>query len=153
MDDYPGRLHHQTPSWVESGSLFHVRVRVATEQKIQLIDSVLGYELLQAASRYHETGRWWCELFMLMPDHWHGLMVFPSEPGMSSVMRDWKRGTTRFERVRWQDNFFDHRIRNAAERAEKWHYIRRNPVVKGLCQDEEAWPWWWSGGLNQGGTH
>ncbi len=30
-DDYPRRLHHQTPGWVKNGSLFHVRLRAATD--------------------------------------------------------------------------------------------------------------------------
>ena len=152
MQEFPRRLHHKTPGWVRAGALFHVRVRVHAEQHPPLTVPKLADDLLEAARRYHDLDRWWCELFLLMPDHLHAMLVFPSEPGMALVMRDWKRGTARFQGVNWQDNFFDHRIRNHKERDETWLYIRRNPVVKGLCSDVEMWPWWWSGALEQGGT-
>jgi REP element-mobilizing transposase RayT len=83
-------------------------------------------------------------LFLLMPDHLHAMLAFPREPGMAAVIRDWKRGTARFQDVRWQENFFDHRIRHSREKETTWAYIHRNPVAKGLCQEDELWPYWWS---------
>ena len=145
MKEFPCRLHHNTPGWVKENALFHVRVRVAPEQKPFLTDPALAPELLAAARRYHELSKWWCELFLVMPDHWHALMVFPREPGMAATIRDWKRGTARFQGVNWQENFFDHRIRNPQEAEKKWQYIKRNPVVKDLSPHEDDWPWWWSG--------
>jgi hypothetical protein len=63
---------------------------------------------------------------------------------MSEITRFWKRGTRRLHLVRWQPNYFDHRLRTAAESEETWHYIRRNPVAKNFCVSEQDWPWWWS---------
>jgi putative transposase len=144
LNAYPGRLHHAIPSWVKDGGLFHIRIRTVPEQTSPLTESNLARELLIAAQRYHELGHWWCKLMLVMPDHVHALLVFPPEPGMSATIRDWKRGTARFQSVQWQTNYFDHRIRNNTEGNEKWSYIRRNPVVKGLCLAEEDWPHWWS---------
>lgn len=138
------------PGWVKEGALFHVRLRVDKEQETLLTEPSLAASLLKSAARYHSAGHWWCELFLLMPDHVHALLAFPREPGMSVVIRNWKRGAARLQGVLWQDNYFDHRIRNQAEAQEKWLYIRRNPVVKGLCTTEEVWPHWWSGTLNAG---
>lgn len=78
----------------------------------------LASRLLDAARRYHELGRWWCELLLLMPDHLHAIAAFPSEPGMSEVLRNWKRGTARFQHVQWQDGYFDHRLRTEKEARE-----------------------------------
>lgn len=147
MNKYPGRLQHSTPGWVKEGELFHIRGRVGRDQKDRLTGSELASELLAAVRRYHVLGKWSCHLFLLMPDHWHALLVFPRDPGMVRTLRDWKRGTARFQGVNWQGNFFDHRIRHPHEAQEKWSYIRRNPVVKGLCKTEDEWPWWWSGVL------
>lgn len=141
--EYPQRLHHDTPGWVKEGALFHVRLRVAPDQKCALTETEMSTSLLKAAANYHAIGHWWCELFLLMPDHAHALLVFPRESGMSVVVRNWKRGAARLQSVRWQDNFFDHRIRIEAEGREKWAYIRRNPVVKGLCLKEEDCPHQW----------
>ncbi len=145
MREYPGRLHHQTPGWVQDGSLFHLRLRVEAAQTPPLTAPLLAPALLAAAKRYHDLGHWWCELFLLMPDHAHAIVAFPPEPGMSEVLRHWKRGTTRFQSVQWQEGYFDHRLRHAAAFAETWHYLRRNPLVKNLCATEADWRWWWSG--------
>ncbi len=146
MQEFGRRLHHHTPGWVKDGAAFHIRVRLGEAPQPSLTHPPLARELLDAARRYHATGRWWCELFLLMPDHWHAILVFPAEPGMSRTLRDWKRGTARFQHIDWQENYFDHRIRNAAEFAETWHYIRRNPAACGLCEGEDDWPWWCAGG-------
>jgi len=141
---YPCRLHHEVPPWVEAGALYHIRIRASTEQSTSLIDSRVAPHLLHAVRCYHETGHWWCSLVLLMPDHLHALLYFASGKPMAQVIRDWKRGTARFQGIKWQENFFDHRIRSRNQGDEKWWYIRRNPVVKNLCQTEDSWTWWWS---------
>ena len=145
MHEYPGRLYHNTPGWVKDGSLFHIRIRVESLQAAALVEPHLGAGLLDAARRAHVQGQWWCELFLLMPDHLHAILAFADEPGMSETMRNWKRGTARLQGVAWQEGYFDHRLRSEKEARETWDYIRRNPVVKKLCLTEAEWPWWWSG--------
>jgi hypothetical protein len=141
---YPERLHHKTPAWVPENVIFHIRIRVAPANTVPLTTPLLAASLLTAAERYHNLGHWWCELFLLMPDHVHALLRFPAETHLAEAIRQWKRGTTRFQHVNWQVNFFDHRLRNAKEANEKWRYIRLNPVVKGLCAAETHWPYVWS---------
>jgi REP element-mobilizing transposase RayT len=97
--------------------------------------------LLDSVRKYHEAGRWWCHLFLLMPDHLHALLSVPRATGMSATVRLWKSYHARINQVRWQDGYFDHRIRNTQELDEKDHYIRQNPVVKGLCGTPGDWPW------------
>ena len=145
MPEYPGRLHHKTPGWVKDGAVFHLRIRALPTQSPALTASALAPQLLAAVRRSHELGHWWCELFLLMPDHVHALLAFPDSPGMSETLRNWKRGTARVQRVQWQEGYFDHRLRPQKSLRESWDYIRRNPVVKNLCATEDDWPWWWSG--------
>jgi REP element-mobilizing transposase RayT len=142
--EFLARLHHDTPGWVKSRVLYHVRIRVSAAQGTILTEPTLSRELLASVQRYHTSGHWWCVLLLLMPDHVHALLAFSREPGMSVVIRNWKRGTARFQGVSWQDNYFDHRLRSLAEEQKTWLYIRRNPVVKGLCASEEDWSHWWS---------
>lgn len=145
MSEYPQRLHHATPSWVRVGALFHIRIRVEATQRYSLTEPDLSVELIKAAQCYHDLGCWWCELFLLMPDHLHALLRFPEDREMTAVVSNWKRGTARFQGVHWQGDFFDHRIRDQPEANEQWHYIRLNPTAKLLCAREEDWPHWWSG--------
>jgi len=110
-----------------------------------LIEPAIAAQLLEAARQYHERGRWFCRLFLLMPDHLHALLAFPSQARMGRVIGDWKRFTAQNPGVHWQDNYFDHRIRNAQKSAETHAYILRNPMARGLCAEDGAWPWQWSG--------
>jgi putative transposase len=142
--EFPGRLRHDVPGWVKSGAVFHVRIRVAPEQVTLLTDEKLGVELITAVRRYHDLDRWWCRLVVLMPDHLHALVSFPEHEEMAATVRDWKRGTARFQGVRWQSNFFDYRLRSENEIDEAWVYFGENPVVKGLVARAEDWRWRWS---------
>jgi REP element-mobilizing transposase RayT len=141
-ESYPERLYHKTPGWVGTGARFHLRFRASPAQSPALTDSLLGPQLLAAARRYHDLEHWHCELFLLMPDHVHLMAIFPENRAMSVVVRNWKRSTSKFDGVCWQSNYFDHRLRSDRASNETWHYIRRNPVVKGLCPAEGDWPWW-----------
>jgi putative transposase len=40
----------------------------------------------------------------------------------------------------WQRGFFDHLIRNTERYAQKWDYVRENPVRAGLVSTTEDWP-------------
>ena len=126
--------------------MFHVRLRTALDQVVPLTAPELAPQILKAVQRYHELAHWWCQLVVVMPDHLHALLSFPADAAMAATVRDWKRGTARFQSVRWQTNFFDHRIRTTAERDKTWIYMLNNPVAKGLVARPEEWPWQWTAG-------
>ncbi len=136
-----GRLHHCAPKWVPAGETYHVRLRLAAGAQPPLTETKLGSVLLDSVANYHSRGRWRCWLFVVMPDHIHGLLAFPYEPGMSATVQQWKAYHTRCHGVSWQAGYFDHRVRSEREFAEKAHYLRRNPVAKGLCAQESDWRW------------
>jgi REP element-mobilizing transposase RayT len=41
----------------------------------------------------------------------------------------------------WQRRFYDYNVWTARKRIEKLRYMHRNPVVRGLVQEPEQWPW------------
>jgi hypothetical protein len=41
----------------------------------------------------------------------------------------------------WQRRFYDFNVWTARKRIEKLRYMHRNPVVRGLVQEPEQWPW------------
>jgi REP element-mobilizing transposase RayT len=43
--------------------------------------------------------------------------------------------------VFWQRRFFDHVLRNDESYAQKWNYVRENPVRAGLVAKAEDWPY------------
>lgn len=42
----------------------------------------------------------------------------------------------------WQEESYDHVLRNVQDYEEKSLYIYMNPVKAGLVQDPAQWPWW-----------
>jgi putative transposase len=134
-------LPHDVPSSVPAGALFFITIHCAARGAEQLTLATTAERLLNAAAYYHERGRWFVRLFLLMPDHVHGLLAFPPAESMRAVVADWKRFTARTAGVQWQRDFFDHRIRAGENWQIKGDYIRANPVRKGLAAHVEDWPW------------
>ena len=89
----------------------------------------------------HDKLVWHCQLCLLMPDHLHAIIAFPREPDMKTVISNWKKFVASKFGVKWQRDFFDHRLRDHHELQEKTSYILMNPVRKGLCERAEDWVW------------
>jgi REP element-mobilizing transposase RayT len=41
----------------------------------------------------------------------------------------------------WQCRFFDHVLRSDESYAQKWNYVRDNPVRAGLVTNADDWPY------------
>jgi putative transposase len=44
------------------------------------------------------------------------------------------------DKPHWQEGFFDHVLRSGESYAQKWSYVRMNPVRAGLTAAPEEWP-------------
>jgi putative transposase len=86
--------------------------------------------------------------YVLMPDHAHIFVALPSE-GITLVK--WIQALRSvigkrllqlgFQKPHWQEGFFDHLLRTSDSYAQKWDYVRMNPVRAGLSQTPEQWPY------------
>ena len=89
-----------------------------------------------------------------MPDHVH--FFCRGEIGAktsSDFVGNWKSWTSRATNALcrprsvpaattlWQREFFDHVLRSNESDAEKWNYVRDNPVRAGLVQSAGDWPY------------
>ena len=74
-----------------------------------------------------------------MPDHFHALIGIDGRDSLSELIRNYKRITAKIAGLKWQRNFFDHRIRHDESLAEKFAYICQNPVRAGLIRSEHDW--------------
>jgi len=81
-----------------------------------------------------------------MPGHVH-LFVRGDQ---SFVLATWVKGlkrailkgcSTKSQASFWQLSFFDHLLRNDESYAQKWEYVRQNPVRAGLVKFTEDWPY------------
>jgi len=74
-----------------------------------------------------------------MPDHLHMLALFSRDLGMIKVVSNWKRYLATKCKIRWQRDFFDHRLRSDESADDKARYILQNPVRAGLAKRSEDW--------------
>jgi len=108
---------------------------VATDRTLSRVGVWYGI-----ATNVHERGSWWLLMMLLMPDHVHMLAAFPDGNGPAPAVRNWKRFAARHFGVKWQRDFFDHRIRHDESLEGKESNIRLNPVRAGLVDRPEDWP-------------
>jgi len=85
----------------------------------------------------------WC----VMPNHVHALVATNAEAELGQIVHAWKRWTTqrlnellgRTGQV-WARDYFDRYVRDDTHFETTKAYIENNPVVAGLCDAPEAWP-------------
>lgn len=141
---YPNRqrLPHDTPLGIAAeDSAFFITICAAARGSNDLLRDGRAAALLDAVRHRHENGVWWCRVFVVMPDHVHGLIRFPSaEYPMKVTVAQFKKYTARTVGIEWQRDFFDHRLRREESEREKVDYILRNPERAGLVAHWEQWP-------------
>jgi REP element-mobilizing transposase RayT len=101
------------------------------------------YPILRSA----ELGRYELYAFVIMPNHVH-ILLEPRAPlaKITNVLkgvaaRDANATLGRKGKPFWQDESFDHWVRNSAEFERIRHYIEWNPVNAKLASKPEDWKW------------
>lgn len=94
-----------------------------------------------------ELGRYQLHAYVIMPNHVH-ILLEPRLPlaKITGVLkgvaaRDANATLGRSGKPFWQDESFDHWVRNSAEFERIRHYIEWNPVRAGLVARPEDWTW------------
>jgi putative transposase len=121
------RLDHTTHFAGRFGAIYFITVCCEQRRTNQLCHEKTVRELFNTARIYHERGRWNLNVLLLMPDHFHALIGIDGRDSLSQLIRDYKRITARIASVKWQRNFFDHRLCHDENLAEKFAYICQNP--------------------------
>jgi putative transposase len=91
-----------------------------------------------------DSSAWLVGRYVLMPDHVH---LFAAPGGAGIIFDNWvKYWKSQFSKRhqdpnhRWQTDHFDRRLRDGENYAEKWEYVRQNPVRHKLARAED-WPY------------
>ena len=82
--------------------------------------------------------------YVIMPDHIHLFVRGNFDFNLSQWVRMLKRAlssTMPIAAPHWQQGFFDYLIRYSESYAQKWEYVRQNPVRAGLVHQADDWPW------------
>jgi len=127
------RLPHEVPSWVDpSKEMYFITISCRERGRNQLAQVEIAEPLCDTVRHRQEKCVWWPYVFLLMPDHLHALISFPRDVSIPSTIANWKEIVAKRASVRWQRDFFDHRLRSEESYEEKANYIRMNPVRKKL---------------------
>ncbi|MGB7758560.1 MAG: transposase [Bryobacteraceae bacterium] len=150
------RLHGSLPApspnviYATAGHAFAARDRALAQSHAQLwlSDSRVARQVAEAIcagesqKRFYELQAW-----VIMPNHVH-MLILPGVP--LPRITHWIKGRTAMEanlllqrtgQPFWQDESYDHWVRNEKEFNRIVAYIEENPVSAGLAGAPEDWPW------------
>jgi REP element-mobilizing transposase RayT len=87
--------------------------------------------------------------WVLMPDHWHGLIELGSQDSLSAIVRRLKGVCARAVNLAcvgsgplWMSGFHDHALRHDEELVDVARYVVLNPVRAGLVTRAGLYPFW-----------
>jgi REP element-mobilizing transposase RayT len=147
----------------ESGRVYHVTFATAAcEPLFADWDSACAAARSLAAAGAWRDARLLC--WVLMPDHWHGLVELGASYALSSVIRRAKgrsartinHALSRQGKAVWAPGFRDHAVRAEEDMADIARYIVLNPVRAGLVSRRNEYPFWnaiWLGADDRGSSH
>ncbi len=138
------KLPHAIPPWVPDDAVFFITINTSIRGTNILCVPAIAAAIRESFVHRQRHGIWGTHLLLLMPDHLHALMSFPRPRNIRHTISKWKEYTAKGTGIRWQRDFFDHRLRNNECRIEKAAYIRMNPVRKNLVSVPEDWPYVWN---------
>jgi REP element-mobilizing transposase RayT len=112
-----------------------------------LSDPHIAELILSVLQRANQRKTFRLHSYVVMANRVH-VLIEPAAP-LSVITRQVKGATAREANIVlhrtgsrfWQDESFDHWVRNPAEWRKIRHYIEQNPVKAGLVGRPEDWPW------------
>jgi putative transposase len=139
--------------------IYFVTVCVERRRRI-LANDTMASILADVWEKAHLQHGWLVGRYVIMPDHVHFFCACRDDAkSLSEFVRLWKQWTgkhmkqglprlasaateeTAAARRIWQREFFDHVLRSEESYAQKWEYVRQNPVRAGLAARAEDWPY------------
>src|SRR4051794_8116264 len=136
------KLPRQIPLWIDpTKEIYFITVCCERRGQNQLAIERVAGPLIQTVNHRHAKAIWSVRLLLIMPDHVHLLVSFPDNgKRIQTIMSKWKEWTAKSLGIRWQRDFFEHRLRRDEDARQKADYILFNPVRAGLVTESEDWP-------------
>jgi len=127
-------------------SVFFVTFCTYQRRKLLAADSVNAAFVAFARHAYSQhniaVGR-----YVIMPDHLHLFVCGSDDFELGRWIGVLKQNLAKQiehsgrTSVVWQRGFFDHLLRSDESYAQKWNYVRENPVRAGLVKNADDWPY------------
>jgi putative transposase len=137
------RLPHDVPLWVDpSKEGFFITVCCEQRGRNQLAFPEVAAALIDTIKHRNEGHVWHAHVAVIMPDHVHLIVTFGiMDKRIQTIVSKWKEWTAKSLSIRWQRDFFEHRLRKEESFREKADYVLANPVRAGLVAHCEDWPY------------
>jgi REP element-mobilizing transposase RayT len=146
------RLRRLERVWIDF-PIYYITTCVRN-RKAALANHEAGRILVEEWRQARKRHGWAVGQYVIMPDHVHFFCraELNAKP-LSQFMALWKTYTSRqikglgptrsapASTTLWQRGFFDHVLRSNESYAEKWNYVRDNPVRDGLLSSADDWPY------------
>jgi REP element-mobilizing transposase RayT len=101
----PNRLDHRPPDWLRVEPDYFITVCAEPRGVNHFCKSSVGPVILESVKYRNEKQIWFCHVVVLMPDHIHLLLSFPTVPSFASIVGNWKHWLSRQHAISWQENF------------------------------------------------
>lgn len=134
--------------WSEAGRVYLVTF-TTFDRRHYFHDWLAGCTVARVLS----GGRAWADArplcWVLMPDHWHGLIELGTVDNLSrsvgrakaAATREWNRAGRATDRL-WATGFHDHALRSEESLLDATRYVVANPLRAGLAQRIGDYPFW-----------
>ncbi|WP_170573969.1 REP-associated tyrosine transposase [Ruegeria atlantica] len=137
------------------GAKYFFTVSLADRSSDLLIREVAHLRSAFAATQRERP--FWCDAFVVLPDHLHAVWTMP--PGDADYSTRWRLIKSRFVRITgeigprsgskivkrergiWQRRFWEHTIRDERDYRSHMAYCWGNPVKHGLVEHPTDWPY------------
>ena len=154
IDQFEKRKRH-LPHWEDPGATYFIRFGVRHPAPMDLTRPDIA-KLIVGALHHFDGERYLLFDYTVMPDHVHMILKPIVRGGKTERLWRITRSLKGWLAYRinhvvgrsgpfWQDESYDHIIRDQADYLEKAGYIYENPCRQGLVKDPAAWPWWGKG--------
>lgn len=139
------RKHPAHPAPLErNGRPIIIMVTVCTKIRENMLANPEVHQVLRNV--WAKAGNWLVGRYVIMPDHIHLFCrpgVYPPE-SLTAWVAYWKslfRRAGLFDHLIWQSDIWDTQMRDHRHYADKWAYVKMNPVRKGLVETPAQWPY------------
>jgi len=139
----PGRHTPAKGVHVSLGGANWVFLTVCTEKRERWLAQTSVQRALHDIWQNTATA-WLVSDYLLMPDHLH---LFCAPHDLKFTVERWlgfwkdRFAKTHPDTGKFQAGGFHHRLRDGENYAQKWQYVRENPVRAGLVTRPEDWPY------------
>jgi len=147
FENIPHQSHLRKGRFSEEGRAY--AITKCASQGISLIeDPSVTKSLIEALFWMERENVYSLGAFVVMPDHYHAVIVLAGTKSLSQIMRSIGSHTAReANRIMgssgqfWQRGYYDRAIRKTEDIEAIFEYMHHNPVRRGLVQVADQWPY------------